>query len=1028
MCFALQAPSSKKLNGISGSAVPEISISTTSRLLIKDITTNRSFLIDSGADLSVIPPSTKHKQSGESYPIKLFAVNGTEIRTYGTQLLHLDFGLRRTFPWIFLIADVTSSLVGADFLKHHHLLPDLKNRVLVDGKTLITTPATLSTAPSLSISFIQKDDSVYKKILQQYPEIVSVNSSLKCNKKTNAFHFIETTGRPVNAKARRLDPKRLKIAKREFQFMLDQGIIQPSKSEWANPLHMVPKSNGDWRPCGDYRFLNKITTPDKYSIPFITDFTYNLKDCQVFSKLDLVRAYHQIRVNPADVPKTAIITPFGLFEFLKMPFGLRNAAQTFQRFMDEVCRGLEFVFVYIDDVLIASKNEDEHIKHLNILFDRFKQHGILINPGKCTFGAKSIDFLGFNITSDGLKPSNAKVDAIIKYPKPNTVAELRRFLAMINFYRKFMPEVAKHQVKLNDLLKGATKNDKTPIPWTADLEDDFHLCKEDLANSVVLSHPNPDAEICLKVDASDFAIGAAIEQFDNGNWRPLGFFSRKLSKAETKYSTYDRELLAAYCAIKHFRHILEGRKFVLYTDHKPLIFAFSQNPEKATPRQYRHLDFISQFTTDIRHISGKFNTVADAMSRIEEISCINYEEIAKTQQTDEEFANFRNSPTGLEFKLIQIPNSNVKLYCDVSTEHARPYVPLKFRKIIFNNIHGLSHPGTRSTRRLLTQRFVWPSINKDCNEWVKTCQICQAAKVNRHTKSKFGTFPAETQRFATIHMDIVGPLPPSEGFQYLLTIIDRFTRWIEVIPLKGITAEEVCRSFFEGWVSRFGCPQKIHTDRGRQFISKVFNNIAKTIGAQHQQSTAYHPQANGIVERLHRTLKTALISHENQQWTKTLPMVLLGLRTVYKEDIQSSPAELVYGEVLRLPGDFFKSNIDPNTPASEILTLLRQSFDNVKSVPASNHSNQKPFVHKDLMNTSHVWIKLQSVKPLCPKYAGPYKVLNRKEKFFTVQIKSKAENISIDRLKPAFLENEVAELIINRKDSTSLKMVSFKPD
>ncbi|XP_075150669.1 uncharacterized protein LOC142224767 [Haematobia irritans] len=328
----LQPSNRKKLSAISGPAATETPITTTCRLLVKDKTTKRTFLIDTGADISVIPPMSKQTSINNSFPMKLYAANGTEIRTYGTQLLQIDFGMRRPFPWKFVVADVTHPIVSSDFLKHHHLVPDLKTRIFVDGKTFLKTPVKIDRSQVPLVHVIKIESSLYKDLLKKIPEIISVNSSLKCYNTTSAIHFIETTGRPVTAKARRLDPKRLEIAKKEFQFMLDQ-------------------------------------------------------------------AYHQIRVNPADVPKTA-----------------RNAAQTFQRYMDEVCRSLPFVFVYIDDVLIASKNEDEHINHLRTLFERLRQHGILSNLGKCTFGIDNIDFLGFNISSEGLKPTTSKVETIVQYP------------------------------------------------------------------------------------------------------------------------------------------------------------------------------------------------------------------------------------------------------------------------------------------------------------------------------------------------------------------------------------------------------------------------------------------------------------------------------------------------------------------------------------------------------------------------------------------------------------------------------------
>lgn len=643
---------------------------------------------------------------------------------------------------------------------------------------------------------------------------------------------------------------------------------------------------------------------------------------------------------------------------------------------------------------------------------------MLLSPSKCTFGVESIAFLGHEISAGGITPLMDRVTAIKEFARPETKKHLKRFLGMINFYHRFIPHAAALLAPLHDLAAADDPPRSTKVAWTPETDAAFNAAKAALADATTLAHPVRDAQLSLSTDASNSAAGAVLNQRVGDSLQPLAFFSRKFTPTQRRYSTFGRELLAMYLAVRRFMPYIEGRDFEILTDHKPLVFALQANSTaNHSLREQRHTDLILQHTSNIIHVPGSLNPVADAVSRIDSVSpatstdFLSIADIAQAQSTDPDLANLRQNNSSLVIRDFPVPDHpQLRLWCDTSTSIPRPVIPASQRSAIIKSFHDLSHPGINQTRHLVTSKFTWPKINADIRDFVRACHHCQRAKVQRHTKPPMGNFKTPDSRFQHIHVDLVGPLPPSHGNSYLLTVVDRFTRWPEAIPLPTMDAVTVARHLVSGWIARFGVPELITTDRGSQFESRLWAELSKLLGTTRIRTCAYHPEANGMVERFHRQLKTALRTDDDTtSWTDRLPLVLLGVRTALKEDIGYTAADLVYGCSLRLPGDFLSP---PSTSiasdAASFASRLRDAMAELRPVPPRPGSRQV-FVSQDTESCSHVFIRRDSHRaPFQYVYDGPYPVLARNQHTVTVDRLGRRDTVSLARVKPAFTDNTPA--------------------
>uniref|UniRef100_A0A5S6Q436 RNA-directed DNA polymerase n=1 Tax=Trichuris muris TaxID=70415 RepID=A0A5S6Q436_TRIMR len=965
----------------------------------------RRFLVDSGSEVSILPPNATTGKTPAPTAPRLRAANGTKITVFEVnRLTKVDLGLGRVYSFKFLVADVPMAILGADFLREQGLIPDLRAACLRDGRTFLSvhssgpqrgTGAIVHVSVENRCPSNQADGTKFQDIRksQNFRSLADPPGQFPSVTMPGVDHTIETRGRPVYARSRRLRPDKLAAAKRELDELVSRGILVPSSSQWSSPIHLVSKDNGaSFRMVGSYERLNAITVPDRYPVPDLQTFADRLDGSTIFSKIDLARAYAQIKMNTADQAKTAITTPFDLFEYTRMPFGLKNAAQTFQRLMDTVVRGLPRVFVYIDDILVFSRTDDEHRTDLHAVFERLHRYGLTIRPEKCVFGQPSVEFLRFKLSRNGLSPLPDKVCDLLNLAPPRAPADCRRFIGMINYYHRFLPELASVLQPLHRLANEA----KRRFSWTQEHETAFQKAKQLLTQAATLAFPRSDAPTQVVADASDAAIGAVIQQFQDYRWVPIAFHSKNLTDTQVRWSTGDKELFALVSAVRRFRYLLEGRQNLqLCTDHKPLIHAFTSTTERSA-RVQRQLAFLSEFSTDIRHISGRENAVSDCLSRPSDltVSHVRYDgttsdfaELAKQQQNSPEIADLTTNQS-LRIESRRVKGTDVPLLVDMSTGQARPLVPHSLQRATFDRLHNLHHPGARATKRLVTDRFVWTGMSADIARWCRTCMRCQSSKIGRHQRTQLIRPPTPSNRFAALHVDVVGPLDYCRGYQYVFTIIDRYTRYPEAIPIVASTAVACARALLS-WISRFGMCISITSDRGKQFTSELWRELFNLLGVQGSTTLAYEPHQNGLVERMHRNMKASLMAvlQGDPNWADALPLVLMGMRASLKPDIGRSAAELLFGETLRLPGQFFDRNTE--MPHSQFARNLQRVIAKLRPTQTEWHqpaAGRPVFISSSMRTATHVFVRIDAHRtPLRPPYNGPYKVLERGPKSFLLE-------------------------------------------
>ncbi|CAL9687324.1 unnamed protein product [Knipowitschia caucasica] len=921
------------------------------------------------------------------------------------------------------------------------------------------------------------------QVLLQYKDIFALSEE-EVGLTHLVQHEIDTgDAHPIKTRPRRLPLAHQAAADSAIDEMLAAGIIEPSDSPWASGVVMVNKKNNQkMRFCVDYRPLNSITKKDSYPLPRIDESLDMVSGSSWFSSLDLRSGYWQVPLSPDARPKTAFCTGRGLWQFRVLPFGLCNAPATFERLMEKVLAAVprQECLVYLDDILAHGGSFERALDSLRQVLQGIAEAGLKLHPNKCCFMRRELEFLGHKVGGEGISTLEEKVQVVRDWPIPTNLRELKSFIGLASYYRRFVRGFSCIAAPLFALQR---KN--CDFVWTPECDRAFCTLKKALTESPILTPPDTNLPFVMDTDASDAGMGAVLSQVGSHGEKVVAYFSKTFNKAERRYCVTRRELLAIVRAIGHFRYYLCGLPFTVRTDHSALQWLMSfKEPEGQIARW---LEELAPYNFKVEYRAGSRHANADAMSRRpcaldgcrycekreakEQELCVEEQagplcsgegpicEVAELhdplewraqQELDpdlqpvlqwvesgqrpqwSEVAGFSLATKGLfeKFTTLRIKDRVLqRAWKEPATgeERWQTVVPRALRDPVLKACHGTpgaGHFGVSKTLRRLRQGFYWGQLRRDVEDFCRRCDLCAAYK------GPPGQSRAELQQLAVgapmerVAVDIMGPFPRSDqGNRYVLAAMDYFTKWPEAFAIPDQEAVTVADTLVEGMFSRFGAPEVIHSDQGRNFESAVFSAMCQRMGAQKTRTTPLHPQSDGLVERFNRTLakQLAIITAEHQRdWDMHLPLVLLAYRSSVQESTACTPALLMLGRELRTPREMCFGR-PPHTPAvppgPEYARRLQDRMETAHAF--ARDQLQKAGIRqkrnydmrakgRDFNPEDLVWVfSPKRKKGRCPKldchWVGPCRVLEKLgEVVYRVQLPPRGRRVALhrDRLAP----------------------------